>query len=99
MLMSAPLNAKLARARPTAASVPSTVATKVAAGATMKLLRAARSHSADVNRFSYHFSDQPGIGYTRNDESLNDSGMMTRIGSSRKTSTPMKNARETHQNT
>ena len=42
--------------------VPSAVAISVAAGATMKLFFAARAHSAELKRFSYHFSDQPGIG-------------------------------------
>ncbi|MDT4871154.1 hypothetical protein FQZ97_1062710 [compost metagenome] len=61
-LMSRPLKAKLVRDSPTAASVPSTVASTVAAGATMKLLRAARAHSGDSNRWRYHCSDQPRIG-------------------------------------
>ena len=96
-LMRAPLNRKLARASPTAASVPSTVATTVASGATMKLLRAVRIQSSEVNRLRYQRSDQPGIGYTRNDESANDSGMITRIGSSRNSSTPAHVPRRAHQ--
>ena len=48
--ISRPLNGKVARDRPTAASVPSEVASSVAAGATMKLLRVARAHSVDSNR-------------------------------------------------
>ena len=61
-LMSRPLKGKLARDRPTAAIVPSTVAITVAAGAMMKLFLAARAHSGESNRFRYHLSDQPGTG-------------------------------------
>ena len=42
--------------------VPRMVARMVANGATMKLLRVARAHSADEKRLSYHCSDQPGMG-------------------------------------
>ena len=54
-----PLPRNSTRARPTAVSVPSTVAISVAAGATMKLFFAARIHSGEPNRFSYQRSDQP----------------------------------------
>ena len=78
---------KSVRDRPTAASVPSTVAISVAAGATMKLLRAARPHSGALNRFSYHCSDQPGIGYARKELDEKDSGTITRIGRTRNSRT------------
>ena len=73
--------------KPTAASVPSTVATTVAAGATMKLFCAARIHSSDSSRLWYQRSDTPGIGYDRKELSENDSGTITRMGSTRNSST------------
>src|SRR5262245_45077235 len=96
-LMRSPLPGKLVRARPTAVSVPSVVATSVAAGATMKLCFAARVQSGEVNRFSYHCSDQPGMGYARKLLLEKDSGMITRIGSSRYSSTAAQNRRTAHQ--
>ncbi|MCY1543267.1 hypothetical protein D9M68_790770 [compost metagenome] len=47
---------------PTAASVPSTVASRVASGATMKLLRVARAQSDEFHISRYHCSDQPSMG-------------------------------------
>jgi hypothetical protein len=61
-LISRPLPGKFTRARPTAVSVPSVVASRVAAGATMKEFFVARPQSSEVKRFWYHCSDQPGIG-------------------------------------
>lgn len=43
--------------RPMAASVPNTVATSVAAGATMKLFLAAMRHSSELTRFWYQRSE------------------------------------------
>ena len=91
------LNGKFTRAKRTAASVPSTVVISVAVGATMKLLRAARVQSSEVNRLSYQRSDQPGIGYTRNVESANDSGIITKMGTSRNRSTPTHTTPKAHQ--
>ena len=46
----------------TSAALSGGGATTVAAGATMKLLRAARAHSGESKRLRYQRSDQPGIG-------------------------------------
>src|SRR5882757_11272477 len=78
--ISSALPRKFAFVRPIAASVPSTVATTVADGATIKLFFAAMRHSADPIRFSYQRSDQPGIGYTRNVLDENDSGTIASTG-------------------
>src|SRR3954469_25087652 len=95
-LISRPLNGNDVRARPTAASVPRLVATSVAAGAMRKLFFAARAHSAEPNRFWYHLVENAGIGYTRKELSLNDSGTITRMGRSRKPSVATQNARSAH---
>lgn len=60
--ISNPLPRNCTRCRPAAASVPRTVASRVAAGATMKLLAAARPQSSDVNRASYQRSENDLIG-------------------------------------
>ena len=57
-----PLPRNFVFARPMAASVPSTVASRVARGATMKLFFAARIQSSEWNISRYHCSDQPSIG-------------------------------------
>ena len=98
-LINKPLKGKLVRVRPTAAIVPNTVARRVANGATMKLLRAARVHSSESNKFEYHFSVHPGIGYTKNDESENDSGTIAAIGNNKKIMTVTHTIRRVHQPT
>ncbi len=61
-LVMKPLPKKRAWASPMAASVPSIVASRVARGATMKLLRVARDQSSECHISRYHLSDQPSIG-------------------------------------
>ena len=75
------------------------MASRVASGATMKLLRVARPHSSELNKLSYHCMDQPGIGYDKNELALNDNGMMTRIGSSKNSKTPRHSTRSAYQPT
>jgi hypothetical protein len=89
-----PLPRKSDLFRPTAASVPSTVAMTVAAGATMKLFLAARIHSSEANRFWYQRSEKPLMGYIRKLLSENDSGIITRMGSTRNSSTSRLKLRE-----
>ncbi|MDR8841345.1 hypothetical protein FEP81_05694 [Burkholderia multivorans] len=78
--ISSPLPRNSAFVSPIAASVPSTVATSVADGATMKLFFAAMRHSSDAIRFSYQRVENPGIGYTRNVLDENDSGTIASTG-------------------
>src|SRR6218665_2799865 len=96
-LISRPLQGNSARARPTAASVPRAVAITVAAGATMALLRDARAHSADSNRWRYHLRDQPGMGETKKELPENDSGTITRMGASKNPKSTTHSARSSHQ--
>ncbi len=63
-----------------AASVPKTMASTVAAGATMTLFFSARIHSAEAKKSWYQCSEKPCSGYTRKLPVLNDSGMITSTG-------------------
>src|SRR5690606_12604288 len=81
-----------ARLRPSAASVPSTVASAVVAPATIRLLRKDNCHGAEVKNSSYQRSDSPGSGKVRKVPELNDSGTMIRIGRIKKPRTRMQNA-------
>ena len=56
------LAGKLARARPSAASVPSAVARMVVAMATRKLIFTAPDQRGLKKKSSYHLSEKPGIG-------------------------------------
>ena len=96
-LINRPLPKKLTRAKPTAAMVPRMVARMVASGATIKLLRVARAHASEVNRFSYQRSDQAGTGYDKKVLSLNDSGTIARIGNSKNSSTSTPTPRSRYQ--
>ena len=53
------LPGKSPRVRPIAARVPKTIASAVAAGATMMLLRKARIHSAEAKKSWYQCSEKP----------------------------------------
>ena len=70
-----------------AASVPKSIARSVAAGAMIRLFFSERIHSAEVKKSSYQRSEKPCNGYTRKLPELNDSGMITRTGKIRNSST------------
>jgi hypothetical protein len=82
--VSAVLPGNSARTRPTDASVPSAIATTVAAGDTMRLFITDRPHTGEVKNSSYQRSEKPDMGYIRKLSALNDRGTMTRMGRIRK---------------
>src|SRR6185503_9306920 len=81
------LSVELRRVRPSAASVPSGVASAVVALATTTLLRNALLQPDEPISSSYQRSEKPAMGEDRNERELNDSGMIARIGKTRNAST------------
>src|SRR5690606_6574463 len=75
------------RDRPMAARVPKTIASRVAAGATIMLFFSERIHSSEVKKVSYQRREKPCSGYTRKLPELNDSGTITSTGRIRNSST------------
>ncbi len=79
---------KRARQKPNAASVPSVVAISVAAVPTIRLFFSDGSQNVDEKKSSYQRRlTVQAAGKCRNEPDENDSGTMTTIGATRKTST------------
>src|SRR5437588_11255665 len=85
MLVSNALPGNCARVSPIEASVPSTTASSVDAGEMIRLFFSSSCHVADDRNSWYQRNENPAMGYIRNESALNDSGMITRIGTTRKT--------------
>src|SRR5574343_834014 len=83
-LISTDLPGKSDEVRPTAANVPRVVASKVAAGATIKLFCSEVSHTPLPKNSSYQRSENDLIGYSRKVSAENDSGTITSSGDTRK---------------
>ena len=60
--VSSALPGKSMRVRPTAAGVPSSMASRVANGETMQLFMKACRQAGEVKNSSYHCSEKPDIG-------------------------------------
>src|SRR6476661_6339776 len=75
------------RERPSAASVPRHVAINVDAAPMPMLFNNERCQSELVSACSYQRSEKPCNGYEKYDPELNESGMIARIGATRKNST------------
>ena len=77
-----------ARVSPSAAIVPSAVASAVEQIAITTLLTIERCHRSDCGESpkisSYHRIEKPSMGYVKKGTELNDSGMITTIGAIRK---------------
>ena len=82
--VSSALPGNSARTRPIEARVPSTIASRVASGDTIRLFISAWRQAGEVANSSYQRSEKPDIGYIRKLSALKDSGTMTRMGRNRK---------------
>jgi hypothetical protein len=79
-----PFSGKFARVNPSAARVPSEVASTTTAPAIVNVFWIESRQAGDEKNSWYHCSEKPGIGYVNIRSELKDRGIMVMIGATKK---------------